>query len=146
MDALLGDWSNGDDDNNREDKGANWIGDFPLWLKIDDGSGNDNTNRHDHVAHGVTKSSTHIDVIIIFMRFLFGLLVPMVVTTSLMMMIVIMAFFSMIVVVTAQMVMSLSLMKNAHLNKIKEKAGNSGDEHSLGFDLWRVNSSFDGLS
>jgi len=104
MDALLGNWNNGDANNNREDKGADWISDSPIWLKIDDDGCDNNANRHDHVAQSVAISSTDIDISLIWCL---RVAVSMVAFT------VSMAFsLFMIVVVTTQMVMSFTLMKN----------------------------------
>ena len=137
MDALLGNWNNGDAYNNREDKGADWISDSPFWLKIDDDGCDNNTNRHDHVAQSVAISSTDIDISLIWCL---RVAVSMVAFT------VSMAFsLFMIVVVTTQMVMSLTLMKNWHLNEIEEKTGNSGDKHNLGIEFWRIKDSVYGL-
>lgn len=137
VDALLGDWNDGNANDNREDEGTDWISDLPCWLEIDGGRSNNDTDGHDHVAQGVAISSTDVDIALILCRVRMAMVVTF--------MSVVMALFSMIVVVTAQMVMSLSLMKNLHLNEIEEKTGNSGDKHNVSLKLWWRQDSVDGL-
>lgn len=139
--ALFRDRKNGEANQDRENEGANRVGNFPLRPVIDDRSGNDDPNRHDHVAESVKIGGIHIHVRLGSMATMIARLVAVrmllrVVAMATVMMLSIFALFIVVrtviiflvvVIVTTlilaaatlpKMEMPLSLMENCHLNCI----------------------------
>lgn len=60
--AVFEDRYSGEHNEDWEDIGADWIGNFSLWPEVDEDWGNNNTNWLEHITNHVNNSGSDIDV------------------------------------------------------------------------------------